>query len=276
MKIELLYDGLEVYPEDGFLLDCPLLGVMDGISGVYYPGGRQKKPLDFNGKTGGQMAVHTLKRCLVDFPDDTDLVTRVDLASNILRDVNKENGVSLEEPEYLASVVFVIAKIKEEGRAELIQIGDCLAVWISKDGNIGATPNQCFSRDMELREKIAKLMQKHKGNRENMWREFGPLLIESRKRHVNRSYGILNGQERVKNFLNWFSLRNLQTLLLFSDGFINYPDSRNEVALARTMIEQYKKGGLEAILEATRKLEEKQKETSHTDKEEASAIAIEF
>ena len=113
-----------------------------------------------------------------------------------------------------------------------------------------------------------------------MWQEFGPILSAMRRRDVNKQhgYGLLNGQAELKDV--WqkviLPIKEISLLFIFTDGFIYYPESKNEKFLAEKTYKLYQKGGLEAILNETRIAETMEKKTSHIDYGEATAIAIEF
>ena len=273
MKIEMIYDqGTAKIREDQVIWSPPFSGVADGVSELYLP---SKGPILFKGKTGGQMASETLLRVIAAAKEDDELEVLLKAANLKIQEAQDNTKV-----EYLAGAVFALAKVGED-EIKISQCGDCSILWVVNQ-EIGITENRVFLHDTEARRIIAELMEKHQGNREKMWREFSPVLAEMRRQHINRKtkggYGLLNGQPKSQGFWKRITLPRAKTelLLLFTDGLIHYPESGNGQALAQKTLELFRKGGLRAILEETRKAEEKEKETSHLDHAEASAVAIEF
>ena len=114
-----------------------------------------------------------------------------------------------------------------------------------------------------------------------MWKEFLPILIEKRQANINTEQGgfaLLNGQPEFERFWQRFTLprEEMAFLVLFSDGLVPFEWTKNELALAGEIVRLYKKGKLQSILGATRKIAEQKKSSSHEDYAEATAIAIEF
>ena len=145
-----------------------------------------------------------------------------------------------------------------------------------------ATRNQVFQHDMEARRIIGELMEKHGRDRTKIWREFGPILSRMRLQSVNKKiktgFGLLNGQPTLRDFWQCITISRNQAnlLLIFTDGLIYYPDSENEQCLVQKVLNLYRQGGLQSVLEETRKKESAEKEISHIDHAEATAIAVEF
>lgn len=274
MKVQTIQSTTEEHTEDGLLYCFPLFAVADGVSGVYYPGGKRETPQDFDGLTGGQKAVELLFQAL-NYDLHEPLEGRIRCANHLIGTENLRRGILLKEPENLASTVFVAAE-EREGMVEIVQMGDCMAVWEDTTGDIGFTENLCFEEDTQRRERIAQLMKKHQSDREEMWREFGPWLVESRRGTTNEVYGVLNGQSKANNFIRTIQIPTPSLLILFTDGLVNYDLTGKPKELAYTVLSQYKEKGLNGILESTRGEEEKKKAESHVDHEEASAIAVEF
>jgi len=275
-RIETLYDkGTTEIVEDRVIFCPPFFGVADGVSGLYLP---SEGPRLFDGLSGGAMAAETLFNT-IRFASSSLSLSKVIAFAN--RNINKkQKEIDLA---YLAGAVFSIAKIKNK-RIEILQCGNCFALWETISGVVGITENQTFRHDSKALRIIAKLMKKHHGNRNAMWREFFPILAKMKRHDINRpgGYGILNGEISAPNFFTNFFLhrKEIKILLLFSNGLINYLDSQpgeKSWLLARKILADYKKnGGLNAILEKRRKEEEKEKKFSHIDHAEASAVAITF
>ncbi len=278
MKIQVLYDqGTACFPEDGMIFQPPCyFGAIDGVTGVYLP---REGPRLFAGRTGGQLASHVLSHSFSDANPGESLKDILRKANSVIREISKTSGLTLQEPGLLPSAAFVAARINT--RIHILQGGDSLAVWQMKDGTIEGTPNLAFTHVEELLRIIAELMEKYGGNRQKMWEEFRPILIEKRRADINTEQGgfaLLNGQPEFERFWQKFTLprEEMALLVLFSDGLVPFEWTKNELALAGEIIRLYKKGGLQSVLEATRKIAEQKRSSSHEDYAEATAIAIEF
>ncbi len=278
MKIQVLYDqGTACFPEDGMIFQPPCyFGAIDGVTGVYLP---HEGPRLFAWRTGGQLASHVLSQSFSDANIGKSLKDILRKANTVIREISKTYGLTLQKSGLLPSAAFVTARINTH--IHILQGGDSLAVWQMKDGTIGGTPNLAFTYEEELLRIIAELMEKHKGNRQKMWEEFRPILIEKRRAEINTELGgfaLLNGQPELEHFWQKFTLPREETalLILFSDGFVPFEWTKDEKAMAKMVINLYRTGGLHQVLAATRKIAEEKKSSSHEDYAEATAIAIEF
>ena len=282
MRVEALYDqGTVRISEDRFYVppspfSVGLVGVADGVSGLYVP---SEGPILFEGQSGGQMAAEILVQTLANAGSDVPLEEILLRANSKIYTAQTHLGFyHRNEVEYLGGSTFSVAQIGTE-EIEIIQCGDCFALWVTNK-EIGITKNQVFHHDTEATRIIATLMEKHGGDREKMWQEFRPILAKMRQRNVNKEggYSLLNGQPEVQKFWQRFFLfrSEIKLLLLFTDGLIYYPDSGDEHALAQKVIRLYNESGLRTILAETRRKEAKEKQKSHIDHAEASAVAIKF
>jgi len=275
MRIETLYDqGTAVPSEDRLILKLPFVGVADGVSGLYVP---SEGPLGFNGLTGGQMAAETLLKTVVSASVQESLEEIILRANSTIRRAQEPYGFyDRGEIERIAGATIAVVKIGTE-RIEIVQCGDCMALWVFHDGRTEITYNQVIRHEMEMRAKIAELMEKHSGDRSKMWEEFGPFLAAIRRQRVNQpgGYGLLNGQHEAEETWQRFVLQrqDIALLLIFTDGLI-YPEEAGSEDLDQRILGLYRDGGLGAILAETRRKEKGKKDTSHIDYAEASGIAI--
>lgn len=279
MRIQVLYDqGSACLPEDGIVFQPPYyFGATDGISGVYLP---HEGPKLFMGKTGGQLASHVISETFGSSPQGTNLEDVLRKANSKIRTISETSGLSLQESELLPSAAFAVASI-DNGKINILQGGDSLAIWEMKDGTIGGTPNQTYFYEQYLLSTIAQLMEKHHEDRQKMWEEFGPILIKQRRANINTPRGgfaLLNGQPEFEQFWQKFSFERekAKILILFSDGFVPFELTRDENVMAKTVIDFYRTGGLDKVLTATREVAEQKRSSSHEDYPEATAVAIEF
>src|SRR3990167_2059163 len=172
-KVETLYDPGTAEPlEDTFVAVAPFFAVFDGVSGVYHPSEGWRS---FGGRSGGQIVVALAEEELQKaFPTDT--------ASEVMRRINARvrefaHAQELTQPRDLPGTAFALAKVADAG-VELIQGGDAFAVWQSKEGTQGATPNQNYRNEAELVEVVRRLVQKHNGDTRALWDEYIPVLQE--------------------------------------------------------------------------------------------------
>lgn len=279
MKTKVLYDqGSTRIAEDGIVFQPPhFYGALDGISGISLP---HEGPKLFDGRTGGQFASHTISCVFESALVGESLESILRKANIMVRELSKTNGLSLQESELLPSAAFAVASVTPKS-INILQGGDSLAVWLMKDGTIGGTPNRTFTYEDELLSTIAVLMKKHGEDRQKMWEEFRPILVDKRRANINTAQGgfaLINGQPEVENFWQKFVLRReeIVLLILFSDGFVPFEWTRDEKSLAEKVVHLYQTGGLYSVLEETRGVAEQKKSSSHEDYAEATAVAIEF
>lgn len=289
MKVETLYDpGTATYREDlsatksfdGFEPPVLLAAVFDGVSGLYVPS-EGPRLFEVRGKkiTGGQVVCRIASSILSNVQPEENLESILIEMNASLKWKAKNWGFFLEQSDIIPGAAFAAAKIDDE-TVEIIQGADCFAVWLFKYGTIGATPNQLFRYERKLRRVITRLMKKHSGNRNEMWKEFIPIVSEARLRHVNKrgGYALLNGQAEVRKiWQHYFLLRDeIEMLLLFTDGLVPFKDTEEPESLGKMVVNFYRKGGLREILKRARRIEAKEATTSHIDQAEATAIAIEL
>ena len=263
--------------EDGYFVALPFAGVMDGVSEPYYKNRPQVKFRDER-LTGGEVISRItegffIQQSIGKDALDLDLRDLVLGANKLVKEEFEAHGFSLDRPERLAGATFAIAKMGEI-KVELVQAGDCFALWVTTGGEIGITPNQVRQHDTEyndLIEKIQRRIAKEKYNlelekvissqsreiREEMWLEFNSIWEKGRARDVNNpsspsGYGLLNGQAKLKEMLFHKIIQrdNLNTLLLFTDGIVPWETmkDKNDIEIARTVYATYEKGGLPELL----------------------------
>lgn len=291
--------------EDGHFIALPFVGVVDGVS---EPHDKDHPRMRFcDGRlTGGELVSRItegffIQRSSREDALNLDLGNLVLEASKLAGDEFRTSGLSLQETGMLPGATFAIAKVGEE-EVEIIQAGDCLALWATDDGEINVTANQVREHDNEfngliemIQRRIAKGKYKieleeatpdqSKAIREEMWPEFRLKWGKGRARDINnllsqKGYGLLNGQTELEKI--WFhkviSRDHLSTLLLFTDGMMPWETmkDKSDAEIAKAVYAAYKKGGLPELLKVTRGTEEKFRAVGWTDAAEAAAVAIDF
>ena len=278
IRIETLFDqGTAKTIEDFILAVHPFYGAMDGFSAGY---NKDNPPLKYRESlTGGQIVPRIVQATFSNASPERSLQDVLSEANRNVAIVHTERGLLLEQSETLGSATFAISKVGKE-ITTIIQGGDCFALWKTKNG-FGITRNQIFRHDLEIKEEIRRLMKKHNGDRTEMWREILPFMNQKRKERINKNkngYAVLNGQKKFWNccFKTDIPTSELIYILLFSDGLVPFQRTGIKEELGEWVIKNYEDGGLNKILQETRKEEEKEKEQSHEDFAEATAIAVNF
>lgn len=280
LRVQAVYDqGTADHQEDGFGVHFPFLVIADGLSAPYSPG---RPPVLSEGMSGGEMVRETILRMLYSSTRNSSLERIILHANEIVGEIQRNRGIPLDNAGLLAGAAFVFARIGTE-TIEIIQGGDCLAVWSYDSGRFGATRNQAYPHCSANLKIIATLMQKQNGNRGKMWEDFLPILSDRRQMDMNNQmsvsgFAVLNGQPTITKC--WQKLEipvaGLRLLLLFTDGLLTpYDESANEMSMAQRLIADYQELGLEGML-GKKRLEESKRQLSYTDQEEATAIVVVF
>lgn len=278
-RFEVLYSqGTAERIEDGLITNPPFFGVIDGLSAPYH---YKMEPIRFDGMSGGEMVrkvvLETFSAANPSLP-----LEEVSLQANQkIKEFQVARGIPIERSDLLAGACFAFAKLGIR-TFELIQGGDCFGVWVYKNGEIGVTKNQAYLHVSENLRIIAEIMRRVNWNRNEMWVEFFPILSKFRLRDINQKtrtgYALLNGQSTIKKCWQKITIpvAGLEFLILFTDGLIWYPESVDEKKMVEKVVSAYEKWGLRGVLNEKRRTEKKNAKTLYIDRDEATAIAIEF
>jgi hypothetical protein len=177
-----------------------------------------------------------------------------------------------------------------------------MAVVELKSGKLVVSPNQVRAHDTEMNAHIERIQrevaqemfglaledvpQEKRGQvRNEMWDRFYPILLEARRKNVNRlespqGYGLLNSQHELLDLM-WkrtFRHDEVATLLLFSDGIVPWSvmKSTDDEEIGRIVLAEFKRRGLAGLLLSARGIEEQTVGTSYINQAEATAIALVF
>ena len=267
--------GTAKHAEDRLIIEPPrFYGVVDGVSGVY---GSEGPKMFSGGLTGGQVAGNILVRAFAAGIHTEAKTDRIFAQANKdLRTVCENNKIPLDQAHLFPAATFVIAEINEK-HITLYQASDSLAVWETKNGTFDGTPNLFFPYEQNRLRIIAKLMDRHKGDRKKMWEEFCPILADLRRKEANVAYCIFNGQSAFDLMIQRFvlELNNIRRLILFTDGLVPFEETRDIKTLARKLMELYAQDGVSAVLSHTREVAKANQTRSHEDYAEASVIVLE-
>ncbi len=301
MKVSFLYDqGSAPYREDGLFLAEPLFGVLDGVSAPYALAGPARK---FQGMSGGEFVARTVEQCFVYLRSPKNPSALRDLVLEVNQEVRRQQqaaGVPFNAGE-LAGAAFAVARVGG-GYVEVVQAGDCFALWAMKDGSVGITRNQVRAHDTVMNAEIEHIQRKVASElfgvvleeatpeersqiRGEMWNRFSPRLKEARRQDVNspaspRGYGFMNGDPRLKEMMVFLTIprSELRALLLFSDGMVPWEAMKGmtDEEIAHRVYTDYLEGGLAHLLRIARGIECRVANVNYMDSAEATAIALNF
>ena len=278
MYIESLSDqGTVKHAEDMLIFNPPFLGVLDGVSSLY-----TVQPKMFDDLTDGQLICKIIGIAFAKAQKFSSLEHVLKMANESVRDLLQKNeNYDISRSETLPGATFSVVKINDK-TIEIMQAGDALALTVLKNNKFDITKNQLLQHEAECNRIIARLMKEHDGDRKKVWEQFAPELTKLRQKHVNQTilggYGLLNGQYELENCWSkkLFKREEVSEIFLFTDGLISFKETVNPEKLAHKIIELYREGGLHNILNNTRQVEDKEKNQSHIDYAEATALIIRF
>ncbi|MBI2642469.1 MAG: hypothetical protein HYW97_01360 [Candidatus Wildermuthbacteria bacterium] len=255
-------DMLYVEPINGFY------GVADGVSAPYSPatGGVKR----YGGATGGQLVVATLGRMLL-FPPQSGSGIEPLLfdANNALRrhedwvdDATRIPGASLALAEVRGNAVL------------LVTASDAFAVWKTKKGIMGATPNLAFKSEQLNRQDFERCLEASGGNIGKAWDAHLPFAKEQARKCRNVDFAEFNGQIAFHRLCTRVDLdpAQLHTLILCTDGLVKPEWTEHPEILATNVILSFQEGGLRHVLASAHG----QEQTNEGNHPEATAIALEF
>jgi len=250
--VEMLYDpgrkDREFIEDRSFCnLSSGIFAAIDGFSAPYSD---QNPPLLFNGLSGGEMVSNIVVSTLAWATSNSILENLVIKTNEAIKIEQTNYGIRLNDAGSLAGASAIIGKIGND-QIEIIQAGDCYAVWSFNGGPIAFTKNKIYETDLQAREQKA----------------------------------VLNGQ--LEATFCWqelkIPLQELELLIVFTDGFIAAEQMADEKIMARDVIDLYKarggagaETGLKRILASTRAIQRMNIQTSHEPYPEATAMAISF
>lgn len=278
--VQTLYSqGTSSRIEDGFIVNPPFLVVIDAYSSPYHP---QMNEMIYDvRKSGGEKVKEIIMEVFSSANPGSELEEILAEANKRIYAVQKARGIPIDRADLLAGAAIVAAKI-EDWCVEIIQAGDCRAIWIVDSGMVRITENQVYLHDREAKRMIARLMKKYKEDRGKMWMDFYDPLCKLRLRDQNQEgkagFAVVNGQPGV--FKLWKKLRipmrNLRTLFLISDGIIELSNPRKDRKNAQSFVMTYMNKGLPGTLEVVRGIHKLKSKESHITYPEATAIAASF
>jgi serine/threonine protein phosphatase PrpC len=232
--------------EDALLVGEKIFGVFDGSTSL-------TGYADAVGDTGGKIAAQIA--CSAFEEKDIPLQGRALRANDLIRDAMRNHSINTDTREALwstsgAAVSFVGDMI------QFFHVGDCFILCLNTDGAYWflAEPH---NHDVELlrmwRSRIAGGMKKASEIRKSLMDQ-----IVKVRRQANETYGVLNGDEKARNFFTVgpVPFKNINTVILSTDGLLiprSDPDSPDAWG---QFVELYGRGGLRCIADFVRSLEQ--------------------
>lgn len=298
MRIQYLYNqGSSDHREDGLVVLDPFFGVIDATSAPFSP---NNPAVLYNGLTGGEMVARRVEYFLCSALSSEKLTATMERANERLAGDMASLGLQGTTVDRLPGACFAFAKIGSD-TIEIVQAGDCYAIWESHSGGIGLFRNQVRRHDTvmnaEIEEIMAMVAKKMKINlkschtgernrvRKEMWNRFFPILSLARRKAINNpkspyGYGFLNGYPEITRIWQGgtISRKAIKLLLLCTDGMIPWETARkfSDQRIARSLCQLFEDGGLTNILATARTVEKTSGKRSYIDFAEATAIAIQF
>jgi hypothetical protein len=236
----LLEQGSGSSNEDALLVRDRLYGVFDGASSL-------KGPL-YRDKSGAWWAAH-LARAVFSAADDS-LAALAARANEIIARGMTLSGVDRADRLQLWSTSAAVVRL-HAATVEFVQSGDALILCIHEDGSF-SLPAPYRNHDRETLEQWRLLTGL---GFENV-RELLTPRIEQVRLQMNRSYGVLNGEAGMSDFLRTGTIaaEGLAHLLIFTDG-LHLPLASGAGVDFAGMVDCYLRRGLSGLHQAVRGVE---------------------
>ncbi len=245
-KILFSEDVLSVQYRNGGVLDA-VAG--DAVSGFHSPRVPNRMFSAEDGEvTGGQAVGRILQQTLMSPPACFSMAEILLTANTRMAEFATIHDISLDRPDDLPAIDVAAARITS-GAVEVIQLGDCFAVWQLRSGEINTTKNQAAEFERRLR----PYRSMYSGGK--FWVRAEQVFRQCRIDLTNKpssqgGYATLNGQPEVAQcwYRTMLAYKDVVLLLLFTDGLVLPEHLFNSEALGQHMVFTYKQGGWNAIL----------------------------
>lgn len=277
MPTEVRYSrGTTEFPEDAFVF-LPRgraegrFGVIDGVSSPY-PFGTQ--PPLYERMTSGQLVVS----CLLDTTAHEPLRDAAANANWKVRDTLARAGFNTDDPGFLPGCSFVLGDIREKKNGQLIQAGDCMAVWEQMDGHVKWTPNPVLSGSLLVRAERERLTRKLGDRAAALRKSYETIIPKLNRKLRNRpgpgGHAFLDGNPAFLDHVRLFALPPLRRIVMITDGMIREEDSGRK-NFGPWFLDLYDKGGFDGLLAARRSEEQKENEPGSRKHKEATLVCWE-
>ncbi len=260
--------GVRELNEDALLINEAhnIFGVFDGASSL-------DNFLSDDGKTGAYIASRLAAET---FRTGIDLKTAALKANSNIQAVYERLDIDVADNVNRFGTTAAVVRIARD-RVEILQIGDSIVMFILKDGSV-VLPLGYHDHDLEVMRRWRKLADQGK---KDIRKIVASKVVELR-RQANKDYGMLNGNESLKNFITTTEteLTNIRTVILLTDGMFLPKQNPDEDEDWSELARLYLDDGLEGIYERVRSLEKSDPDLliypRYKLHDDASAIALDF
>lgn len=254
--------------------DAVLVNKSDNVFAIFDGASSLVPYTSDDGKTGAYIAAHTAAELFK--KSHASLMAAAIDANNAIEEIHKEAGIDVTHNLNRFGTTAIALKIAN-GVAELLSIGDSVAIFIYEDGSV-KLPIEYHDHDIEIMRQWRHLADEGAKDIRQLINDDLLVLREA----ANSTYGSLNGDKRAERFMRTatVNLNGVRHILLLSDGMYlpkSDPDAEEDwERIARL----YAEGGLEKILDEVRELEDSDpdliKYPRYKLHDDASGIAIDL
>lgn len=208
--------GIHFLNEDALMIheQAGLYGVLDGVSSVV-PYLSDKK------ETGGYLAAQAVKNFFESLDQVEQLTEHTAAANDKLRELMQQAHIDMEKKDGLWGTALALVRIQEE-RVEFLQTGDCMILAVYQEGEVRPlTWRQVAHLETPAIAKWEEGVNQGLTRQEELLGTVIDIIRENRfKSNVNGGYGVLNGDPRAVDFLEYGKINRsrLAHLILLTDG----------------------------------------------------------
>lgn len=235
----ILEQGSSPVNEDRLCVTTDVFGVFDGSTSLNekYCIGRE---------TGGQRAAQIASTIVTE--KSGSLARRIKLANQVLCQAMKKDGVDTSSKENLWATSASVVQL-HENNLEWCQVGDCRLVLVYSNGS-----HRLISAPVDHDKETLDLMSTLGGRSNSLQQSCMQDQVVRVRRRMNVTYGALCGEDESLAFVRsgLEPLMGVTDILLFSDGLLLPDNEGKSIAL---LVELYKKGGLKAVRNRVRSLQ---------------------
>jgi hypothetical protein len=247
-KILFSEDILLVQYHNGGVLDAVAGDAVSGFHSSHVP--NRMFPTEDGEMTGGQAVGRILQQTLLNPPVCSSLAEILLAANAQMAEFAAIHGISRDRPDDLPAIDVAAARVTSD-TVEVIQLGDCFAVWQMHSGEIFATKNQAA----EFERRLHPYRTRYSGG--EFWVHAEQVFRQCRLDLTNKpcsrgGYATLNGQPEVAQcwYRTILTREDIALLLLFTDGLAPPEYLFNSAALGQHMIAAYTQGGWSTVIVA--------------------------
>jgi serine/threonine protein phosphatase PrpC len=266
-KIEHIFErGSGQLNEDSLTCSGNLFAVFDGSSSLV--------PGLYQGKTGAWWASRLASSEFA--KNDASLFELGSRANKRLQLQMTAMGVDNDDLLQRWSTSAVACRLEGDS-IEWFQSGDCQILALCDDGGCKLL-TRYHNHDQATLEQMKQLGAQQAAEPKKQIRP----LVEKVRREMNRSYGVLNGEQAALDFFQFGSrsVKGIRHLLLFTDGLFPPGENPSEQPDFCWLAKHYRQGGLEKVKQEVRRREKADPECNRYPRfkqhDDIAALAISF